>query len=86
MANRQETHVWFDGIEWSIYTERRSHAARFTRLFGKPDERDAKATGTRQVWNWRHLGRESLRINKKRNVGNRKVDATAIAKARAART
>lgn len=76
--SRQETHVWFDGISWAIYTERPSHARRFETLFGTPNPRASTATGARQVWNWTGIPKPNLRINRKRNVQSRQVAPSTL--------
>ena len=39
MADIRETHVWFDGDRWHLYTERRADLTRFTRWLGEPTRR-----------------------------------------------
>jgi hypothetical protein len=66
MADYRETHVWYDGRGWSIYTERPADARKAERLFGPAEERGAGAKGGRQVWNWRNLAGDVFRWGRKR--------------------
>lgn len=73
MAEVRETHVWFDGACWHVYTERPADARRFTRILGPADPRSHGAKGEREVWWWRDRPRDSLRVNAKRRVSESQV-------------
>jgi hypothetical protein len=75
MADYRETHVWYDGRGWSIYTERPADARKAERLFGPPEARASTAKGARQVWNWRNLAADVFRWGRKRRAGSRVVPA-----------
>lgn len=56
-----ETHVWFDGETWHIYSERHYDIARFERWFGKPSRRGRENACA----HWESLPPGILRIAKR---------------------
>lgn len=74
MANRQETHVYFDGLSWGIYTERAADIRRFTLWFGTPTRRGRDGS----VAGWDGLPPDSLRVRRKRKVGPRTASPSSL--------
>lgn len=70
MADIRETHVWFDGEHWHVYTERPADARRFGKLLGKPDPGYGPGPlgQKREVWWWRSRPKDSLRVGARRRV------------------
>jgi len=61
VANRLETHVYYDGERWRIYTERAADFARFTKWFGTPDRMGRDD----EVAHWDNIPADDLRIRKR---------------------
>lgn len=75
MANgRQETHVWFDGESWMVYSERRADIARFTKWLGTPTRYSRSET----VAAWDGVDRDALRIRRKAKRGSRAVSPATL--------
>lgn len=64
VGNRGETHVWFDGEFWFIYTERLAEIRRFEGWFGAPTRRGRDNA----VAYWDSLPKDSLRIRRRRKA------------------
>lgn len=75
MANRLETHVWFDGDCWRIYTERAADIARFAKWFGHPTRLAREGACA----HWDAVPADALRVRRKANRGSRTIDPNAIA-------
>lgn len=67
MANRLETHVYFFGEGWNIYTERPADIRRFTDWYGKPTRLGREGACA----SWEGLSPDALRIRRKAKRGSR---------------
>ena len=61
MADRRETHVWFDGETWSVYTERTHDRNRFVGWFGPPTTEGRDGETAR----WEGLPKDAVRVRRK---------------------
>ena len=70
MANRLESHYYFDGEFWSIYTERAADIRRFEEWFGKPTrESRPGASGEGTCAAWSGIPGNDLRLRRRRKGG-----------------
>jgi hypothetical protein len=64
VADRRETHTWFDGERWNLYTERGADMRRFEAWFGSPSRRGRDG----EVAFWDDLPPDAVRLHRKRRV------------------
>ena len=86
VGNRGETHAWFDGEFWSLYTERGADIRRFTEWFGAP----TRVGTARECAHWDRIPKDSLRVGRRRKAKRGATDTVnkgilAINAARATR-
>ena len=81
MKDCRETHAWFDGEHWTIYTERPAEARRFAKWFGQARVTSRDKDGKPRAWTWAKLPARSMRV-----AARRTKEAAAWRSAQGART
>jgi hypothetical protein len=67
MAERRETHAWFDGEGWHLYSERAPDIRRFEAWFGPPTRRGRDGACA----HWNALPPDAVRIRRKAHRGSK---------------